>query len=122
MSAEEAGLGEGAATVRMVSGEGDDAVTVNLRVGNEGEDGQRYVQRQGDDTIYVVSRFMADRLIPSVEAFQPGEEPEGEEPPTPHGMPGGGPPGMPGGGQIPPEIMQQIQQQLQAQGAGGGGH
>lgn len=113
VSAEEAGLGEGAATVRMVSGEGDGAQTVVLRVGNEGTDGQRYVQRVGDDTIYLVSRFMADRLIPNVEAFQPGEEPEPEAPPH-----GGGemPPGMPGGGQIPPEIMQQIQQQLQQQG------
>ncbi|MCA9606107.1 MAG: DUF4340 domain-containing protein [Myxococcales bacterium] len=121
-SAEEAGLGEGAATVRMVTGEGDDAQTVLLRVGSEGEDGQRYVQRDGDETIYLVSRFMADRLIPNVEAFQPGEEPA--EPPSHGGMPGGMPgmpgmPGGPGGGQIPPEIMQQIQQQLQQQGAAG---
>lgn len=118
-----AGFGEGAAMVRLVSGTGDDAETLILRVGNEAAEGQRYVQRDGDETIFLVSRFMAERLLPNTEGFQPGAEPEA--PPTPPpgmgmpgmpGMPGGG---GPGGGQIPPELMQQIQRQLQAQGQGG---
>lgn len=102
------------------------AETVVLLVGNEAEESQRYVMIEGDETIYLVSRFMADRLLPDAEDFQPGAEPA--EPP-PGGMPGGMPPGMPGmgggpgGGQIPPEVMRQIQQQLQQQqGGGGGGH
>lgn len=130
-TAESTGIGAG--TVRMVAGEGDDAQTITLRVGNEQGEGNRYVMLEGDDTIYVVSRFMAERLFPSMESFQPGDGPE--EPPggmpggMPHGMPGGMPggmppgmggPGGPGGGQIPPEVMRQIQQQLQQQGAGGG--
>ncbi len=111
---------DGSARVRMISGEGDDAQTVVLVVGNEQGEGNRYVMLEGDDTIYVVSRFMAERLRPTVEAFQPGDSGTEEPPPMggPHGMPGmpgmpGG--GMPGGGQIPPEVMQQIQQQLQQQ-------
>ena len=123
---EAAGIGESSAIVRMVVGEGDDEVTTLLRVGNELEEGQRYVMVQGNDTIYVVNRYMADRALPSEESFEAGAEPAAPPPGGPHGMPGmpgmpGGGPGGPGGGQIPPEIMQQIQQQLQAQGAGGGG-
>lgn len=95
--------------------------TVVLLVGNEAEESQRYVMVEGNETIFLVSRFMADRLLPNVEAFQPGAEPA--EPP-PGGPPGGMPPGMPGmgggpgGGQIPPEVMRQIQQQLQQQQGG----
>jgi hypothetical protein len=115
VTAESAGLGASAAHVTFVSGEGDDAETTTLLVGNEVEDGNRYVQRQGDDTIFVVSRFMADRLVPSVATFQQSEEPEEGAAPAPSAMPG-----APGGGQIPPEVMRQIQQQLQQQGAAGG--
>jgi len=119
VSPAEAGFGEGAARVVLTTGDR----TETLLVGGEVEEGQRYVMREGHDTIYVVSRFMADRLLPDVEAFQPGAEPAAPPPGGPHG---GMPPGMPGGGgpgagQIPPEVMQQIQRQLQAQGAGGGG-
>lgn len=125
LTPEAAGFGESAARVRLVTGEGDDAVTTTLRIGNEAEEGQRYVMVEGDETIYLVSRFMADRLLPNAEAFQQGAEPPTPPPgEMPGGMPGGMPgmpPGGPGGGQIPPEIMRQIQEQLQAQGAGGHG-
>ena len=98
--------------------------TVVLLIGNEHEDGQRYVQVEGSETIYIVSRLMADRLLPDAEDFQESDEPE-----TPAAAPGGMPPGMPGmpgmpggggpgGGQIPPELMEQIQRQLQQQGGG----
>jgi hypothetical protein len=125
VTAESAGIGESAARVTFVSGEGDSAETTTLLVGNEVQDGNRYVQRQGNDTIFVVSRFMADRLVPNAATFQQSAEPEAGAAP-PGGMPGGMPPGMggpgggPGGGQIPPELMRQIQQQLQQQGAAGG--
>ncbi len=116
---EEAGLDSGYATVRMVSGEGDEAQTAVLHIGGEAEEGQRYVRLAGGETIFIVSRFMADRLVPNVEGFQPSAEPETPPPPAggmPAGMPGGGPGG---GGGIPPELMQQIQRQLQQQGGGG---
>jgi hypothetical protein len=121
VTAESAGLGEAAPRVVLVSGEGESAQTITLRIGNEVDAGSRYVMREGNDTLFVVSSFMATRLLPNAEAFQeaePGTEPaEPAEPPA--GMPGM--PGMPGGGgQIPPELMQQIQRQLQQQQAGGG--
>ena len=113
------GLDSGYAIVRMVAGEGDDETTTVLHIGGEADEGQRYVQVVGNETVFLVSRFMADRLVPDVESFQPSDEPETPPPPS-GGMPGmpGMPPGGPGG-QISPEIMQQIQRQLQAQGAGG---
>ena len=103
--------------------------TIVLRVGapsGEDENGERYLEREGDATVYVVSNYLADRMRPDIEKFQapePGSEPE--EPPGGM-MPGlpGLPPGIPGHGgpgggnpQIPPELMQKIQQQLQQQGA-----
>lgn len=113
VTAESAGFGESAARVVLLAGEGDEAETVTLHVGNEVEDGARYVMREGNDTIFTVSRFMAERLVPNAEAFQeaePGSEPEAAPAPAP--APGGG-------GQIPPELMEQIQRQLQQQGMGG---
>ncbi len=85
---------------------------VVLRVGaQDGEDREFFLLREGSDVIYVVSQYLADRLRPDVEAFQ---EPEpGEEPEAPPGMPPGGLGGLGGpGGQLPPELMQQLQQQL----------
>jgi hypothetical protein len=114
---ESAGLGEGAARVTLVSGEGDAAQTTVIVIGNEVENGTRYAMREGSDTIYVIARSNAERLIPNAEAFQQSDEPEEPAEPPP-GMPGGMP-GMPpggGGGQIPPELMEQIQRQLQQQG------
>ncbi len=123
---ESAGLGEGAARVALVSGEGENAQTLTLLVGNELDEGKRYVMREGNSTIYVVSRFHADRLVPNTATFQEpepnAEGAEGGEGGAPAGgeAPAGMPP-MPGaGGQLPPELMRQIQQQLQQQGLGGG--
>ena len=110
-----AGLGEGAARAVIVSGAGEEQERVGITIGNEVDAGQRYLRIDGDETIYVVSRYIAERLMPNVEAFQPAAAPDpGEAPPTP--PPGGGAGGPPGGGQIPPEIMQQLQRQLQQQG------
>lgn len=116
VTVESAGLGESAPRVVLVSGEGESAQTFTLRVGNEVQEGSRYVQREGNDTIFVVSRFMAERLTPNAEAFQESEAATGggagNDAPEPAG----------GGGQIPPEVMQQIQQQLQQQGIQAGGN
>jgi hypothetical protein len=92
--------------------------TLTLLVGAEAEDSQRYVKVEGGDVVYVVSRFMADRLLPEADDFTESAEPPPGQP-QPAGMPGGMPGGGPGGGgQLPPELMQQIQRQLQQQGGG----
>ncbi len=89
--------------------------TIVLRLGADLENGKRYLEREGDETIYVVSSYLADRMRPNAESFQepePGSEPTMEAAPA---TPGGAVPGGPGGGQIPPELMQKIQQQLRQQ-------
>ena len=105
-----------------------------LHVGSEsGSNSEWYVRHVGNPVIYVISTYLADRMRPNAELFQnpePGSEPAEAPGGMPGGMPGmpGGMPGMPGGmpggpgggGQIPPELMQQIQQQLQQQQAAGG--
>jgi hypothetical protein len=110
----ETGLGDGAGVVRMVDGEG--AATV-LYIGSEADEErhERYARVEGNDTIFVLSRFLSERLLPGPDAFvapEPGEEETAAEAPEM-------PTEAPGGGQIPPEVMQQIQQQLRAQQGGG---
>lgn len=97
--------------VVLVAGENEERIT--LRIGNEVEDGARYVMREGDETLFTVSRFMAERLVPNVEAFQENEPGEGSTSSASSDTGGGG------GGEIPPEVMEQIQRQLQQQGLGG---
>ncbi|MCB9604361.1 MAG: DUF4340 domain-containing protein [Sandaracinus sp.] len=91
--------------------------TIRLQIGGSREGNEHYVRVEGDETIYVVSQYLADRARPAMDAFQeaePGSEPElPPEMPPGLGGPGGGL-GGPGGGQIPPELMEQIQRQLQA--------
>lgn len=119
VTAESAGLGESAARVTLVTGEGESAVTTVLLVGNEVNDHQRYVMREGGDgTIFIVSRPDAERLFVTAEAFQTVPGAEGEEAESP--PEGGEMPPMPGGGggEIPPELMRQIQEQLRQQGGG----
>lgn len=109
-----AGLSDASARVTLTLADGQ--VTV-LRLGNAVPDAtdQFYAAHDGDDTIFVVSRYHSVRLSPTVTEFEASAAPAAAEPPA--GMPeldfgGGGP----GGGEIPPEIMRQIQQQLQQQG------
>lgn len=81
-------------------------------------DGQFYLRRRGDDTIYTVSRYTADRVRGADDLFQNPEP--GSMAPTPTmapGMPGGLNLGGPGGGMgLPPEILEQLQRQMQQQG------
>ncbi|MEM9189881.1 MAG: DUF4340 domain-containing protein [Myxococcota bacterium] len=88
-------------------------------------DTEYFLRREGNETIYVVSSYSQERIQVNIESFQnpePGEDDEATPPAPPPGLPGmpGMPgPGGPGQGEIPPEIMQQIQQQLQKQQAAG---
>ncbi len=127
----EAGTGEAAegeaVEVEVAEGEAAPAAaprtrTVRLVVGAAREGNEHYVRREGDETIYVVSQYLADRARPGLESFQdaePGSEDASEmAPELPPGLGGlGGGPGGPGGGQIPPELMEQIQRQLQSASA-----
>jgi len=115
VTAQTAGITDASPRVTLTMADGQ--VTV-LRLGGEvaGATDQFYVAHGGDDTVFVVSRYHSVRVHPTA------SELEASPTPTPPPEPEGG--GMPeldlggaGGGQIPPEIMRQLQQQLQQQGA-----
>lgn len=116
---EEAEGGEAEATDETETEEADEPEaagqtrTITVLVGNQADDEQRYVMLQGGDVIYVVSRFIADRLLPNAEAFAASADSEAESSDAADDTGGAG-----GGGQLPPEVMQQIQRQLQQQGGG----
>jgi hypothetical protein len=75
-----------------------------------------YLRVSGNPVVYRISKFTAERMMPEAKAFQEDEKKEGAEP-APQ-MPTAG---MGGENQIPPEVMRQLQQQMQMQ-QGGGGH
>lgn len=110
VSAARAGLNEPTATVTMTVAGGTDSIV--LQLGQETDEaGDRYLRRQDEDTIYVVSKYLSDRLQPSPEAFDQVAEPPAPSqaaPPTPAAQ------GQP---QLPPEVMRQLQEQIRAQQA-----
>ncbi len=84
-----------------------------LRVGGEAKDDNGfYLQIDDNPTIYVVSKYLGDRLQPAPDAFQ---EPEKSEEKEEQAAAPAAPPA--GNGQIPPDVMQKIQAQLRNQGA-----
>lgn len=117
--------------VTLTTGGGDAAAqTVTVRLGNNSGDSESFAQREGTDTVFVVTRAMADSINPAVTAFQApvptdgGTAADASAPAAPAAAPMGMPPGGPGGGspQIPPEVMEQLRRQLQQQGAGASPH
>jgi hypothetical protein len=124
---ESAGIGPQSArvTLTLAPAEGEEAPqTHTVLLGNEA-DAERhdfYAQREGEPTIYVISRFLGERVSPTATSFTQAAAPEAPEGAgDPHGGEmGEGMPGMPGGGQLPPEVMEQIRRQLEQQGLGGG--
>lgn len=82
-----------------------------LEIGEDADEaGDVYLRREGSPTIYLVSRYLADRLQPGAMTFQ---TPAAAPSPAPT-MPGP-PPGGQGQPQLPPEVMQQLQEQIRAQ-------
>jgi hypothetical protein len=77
---EQAGLGAGAATVQVKLGGDAGEQQIVYRVGSE-KDKNFYLQRQGDDTIYLVSAWIGGRLVPSADSFikKEPEQPAGGE-------------------------------------------
>lgn len=117
--------------VTLTTGGGDAAAqTVTVRLGNNSGDNESFAQREGTDTVFVVTRAMADSVNPAVTAFQAplptdgGTAADASAPAAPAAAPMGMPMGGPGGGspQIPPEVMEQLRRQLQQQGAGASPH
>lgn len=108
------GADEGAPASKPPAGEaaqaeaagGDAPRTIVLRLGSAADGaGNAYVQIDGEGLIYTVSGFVAERMHPEVSLLQepePGAEPEAAAMPE----------GAGGEQQIPPELLQQLQQQL----------
>jgi hypothetical protein len=113
-----AGITAASPRVTLTVGDGATAEHHTITLGSEtpGESHNFYAMRDGDDTIFVISRFLSEKVSPTAASFAesatPAPAPTDGEPEMPD-MPGGP------GGQIPPELMEQIQRQLQAQGMGG---
>ena len=108
-SAARAGLTKPKATVTMTLAEDQNAIVLELGDHTD-QSGKLYLRRSGDPTIYVISQYLADRLQPDAQAFETPKAPPAPQ----RGMPN--PP--PGGSQQPqlsPEIMRQLQEQIQAQ-------
>lgn len=87
--------------------------TVVLEIGGSTDKEQElYLRRSGGETIYIVSKYLADRLRPDRKAFR-----KSKEPPPPALPPRAPQAQVPGSHpQITPEMMEQIQRQLQQQG------
>jgi hypothetical protein len=111
LTIEHAGLGTGASTATlMLTGEGDAGVSqITYRVGIQ-KDNNYYLQRDGNDTIYMVSNWIASRLVPKTDDFIKKDPPK-TPPPAAAAKPSNV---IEGGQQIPPEILRQLQQQQQA--------
>jgi hypothetical protein len=94
-----------------------DGTTVEVAIGKQHAAGNDYYARAtGSDVVYRLAKYSADRLMPDAKFFEKVEKPP--QAAAPEGMPpmGMGLPGGSGSGQISPEMMQQIQRQLAAQG------
>ncbi len=127
VSAARAGLNEPDATITLrvatpvkeASDEADPApaatepVVIMLEIGDQTDkDTELYLRRNDGETIYVVSKYLADRLRPDAKAFVKSEEAPPPTPPTPPMQ------GMPQGQQqpqLPPEVMKQLQEQIRQQ-------
>jgi hypothetical protein len=91
-----------------------DGSKASLELGKpDGTSGEYALRLAGNDVIFRISKYNAERLMPDAQAFQEAEKKEGAP------APDAPPPGMAGGGgQIPPEVLRQLQQQLGGMGGG----
>lgn len=97
---------------RLTLGISSGAEPIVLEIGDAtDEPSEAYLRRDGNETIYVVSQYLADRLRPDAAAFQKSEEAPAPPPPTMPAIPQQGQ----GQQQLPPEIMRQLQEQIRQQ-------
>jgi hypothetical protein len=73
--------------------------------------GDYYLHVLGNPVVYRISKYTAERMTPEVKAFEEEEKKAGDATPAPSPMAGAG-----GENQIPPDVMRQLQQQMQMQG------
>lgn len=107
VTAEQAGLGDGAALVSLkLSGDPGPEV-IRFRVGGQ-KDSNYYFQHEGDDTIYLVTAWIGARMQPKTDDLIKKDPPK-----TPPAAPT---PTIQGGQGLDPALLQQLQQQLQQQG------
>lgn len=107
LSAARAGLSEPKATVTMTLAEGSEPVVLELGATAE-ENNEVYLRRNGQETIYLISEYLAKRLQPDAKSFEKVDEPP---PPTTTAPP----PVQQGQPQLPPEVMRQVREQIEAQ-------
>lgn len=115
-----AGLNEPKATITLqvaattaAEGEAEPAApeTIELEIGDQNPDtSEFYLRRVGNPTIYLVSGYLANRLQPGPDAFE--RPPAPATPPSTQGIPGA-PPTAPN--QLPPDVLEQLQKQIQQQ-------
>lgn len=110
---EQAGLApNAAATVTLTTGGDAGTQQVILRIGSATDADQYYVQAEGNPVIFKLSKLQVERFMPDAAAFKKSPEPAPAA--APEGMPQIQ--GLPPGTQLPPDFMQQLQQQMKAQG------
>lgn len=105
-----AGLTEPRATVSLTLAEDPNPIVLELGASTDQGD-ELYLRRAGNPTIYVISQYLANRLQPDAAAFRTPSEP----PPPPAAVPGGPAPGGQQQPQLPPEVMEQLREQIRAQ-------
>lgn len=117
VTAERAGLVQPASTVRFRMQ--DEQSDIVLRIGNSVTQGTQelfYAQREGSDLVFLISKYLANRLRPDAAKLKGRPRgdggPAGPPPPSAAGPAGG--PSKTGAGQIPPEVMEQLQRQMRA--------
>lgn len=118
LTPQQAGITAESPVVRLsvASDAGPQEIVLRLGSTRAGETNEVYLERVGAPGIFLISRFTADRMRPEASAFQ--EPPDAGRPPTPPTPPpGSAVPQQVDPSQLPPEIMQQLQRQLQQQGA-----
>ncbi len=100
----------GTVTLKATPQEGKAPEEFVIRLGKATpEDASLFYLKGRTSLIYLVGKYIADRLTPKASDFQEPEKKE--ETPDPNAAPM--PAGAPGGGaQIPPELLQQLQQQM----------
>ena len=106
-----AGLTEPRATVTLTSTGNPEPIVLELGASTEQGD-ELYMRRRGAPTVYVISRYLADRLQPDAAAFQPPSAPPPGSPARPPAGPAAGGQQQP---QLPPEVMEQLREQIRAQ-------
>lgn len=75
---------------------------------------QHFVMIEGNPVVFIVTDYVAKRIAPKTEDFQESEKPAEGDAPAPNGMPGMQPT-VGGADSVPPEIMQQLQEQMRRQ-------